>query len=181
MVVRALSDMIAPDAVISLDCGANTFFAARHLRLRERQRLTSPGMLATMAPGLPFAIAAQFAYPNRQSVAVVGDGGFAMLMAELATAVQHNLPVKIVVLKNNSLSEVRFEQQELGNPPYGCDLGPIDFVAFAKACGAEGFRCAAPAEVRPALSAALGSSKAAVVEAVVDPDEPPAKPKDVHA
>ena len=61
-------------------------------------------------------------------------------MAELTTAVQHNLPVKIVVLKNNSLSEVRFEQHELGNPPYGCGLGPIDFVAFAKACGADGFR-----------------------------------------
>jgi pyruvate dehydrogenase (quinone) len=180
MVVRALSDLIAPDAVISLDCGANTFFAARHLRLREGQRLTSPGMLATMAPGLPFAIAAQFAYPNRQSVAVVGDGGFAMLMAELTTAVQHNLPIKIVVLKNNSLSEVRFEQQELGNPPYGCDLGPIDFVGFAKACGAEGFRCATPAEVRPALASALRSSKAAVVEAVVDPNEPPAKPEDVR-
>jgi pyruvate dehydrogenase (quinone) len=181
MVVRALSDLIAPDAVISLDCGANTFFAARHLRLREGQRLTSPGMLATMAPGLPFAIAAQFAYPNRQSVAVVGDGGFAMLMAELTTAVQHNLPVKIVVLKNNSLSEVRFEQQELGNPPYGCDLGPIDFVAFAKACGADGFRCATPAEVRPALTAALRSQRAAIVEAVVDPNEPPAKPEDVRA
>ena len=181
MVVRALSDLIAPDAVISLDCGSNTFFAARHLRLREGQRLTSPGMLATMAPGLPFAIAAQFAYPNRQSVAVVGDGGFAMLMAELTTAVQHNLPVKIVVLKNNSLSEVRFEQQELGNPPYGCDLGPIDFVAFAKACGADGFRCATPAEVRPALTSALRSPKAAIVEAVVDPDEPPAKPEEVRA
>jgi pyruvate dehydrogenase (quinone) len=181
MVVRALSDLIAPDSVISLDCGSNTFFAARHLRLREGQRLTSPGMLATMAPGLPFAIAAQFAYPNRQSVAVVGDGGFAMLMAELTTAVQHNLPVKIVILKNNSLSEVRVEQQELGNPPYGCDLGPIDFVAFAKACGADGFRCATAAEVRPALTSALRSPKAAVVEAVVDPDEPPAKPEEVRA
>jgi pyruvate dehydrogenase (quinone) len=181
MVVRALSDLMAPDAVISLDCGANTFFSARHLRLREGQRLTSPGMLATMAPGLPFAIAAQFAYPNRQSVAIVGDGGFAMLMAELTTAVQHNLPVKIVVLKNNSLSEVRFEQEDLGNQPYGCDLGPIDFVAFAKACGADGFRCATPAEVRPALTAALRSSKAAIVEAIVDPDEPPAKPEDVRA
>jgi pyruvate dehydrogenase (quinone)/pyruvate decarboxylase len=181
MVVRALSDLIAPDAVISLDCGSNTFFAARHLRLRGGQRLTSPGMLATMAPGLPFAIAARFAYPNRQSVAVVGDGGFAMLMAELTTAVQHNLPVKIVVLKNNSLSEVRFEQQELGNPPYGCDLGPIDFVAFAKACGADGFRCATPAEVRPALTSALQSPRAAVAEAVVDPNEPPAKPEEVRA
>src|SRR3982751_5887295 len=79
-VVRAVSDLLAGNAIVSLDCGANTHFAARHLRLRSGQSLTSPGMLATMAPGLPFAIAAQFAYPGRQSVAIVGDGGFAMLM-----------------------------------------------------------------------------------------------------
>jgi len=164
-VEQALSDLIAPDAVISLDCGSNTFFAARHLLVPEGQRLTSPGMLAAMAPGLPFAIAAQFAHPNRESVAVVGDRGFAMPMAELTTAVQHNLAVKIVVLKNNSLSEVRFEQQELGNSPCGCDLG----------------RCATPAEVRPALTSALRSPKAAIVEAVVDPDEPTAKPEEVRA
>lgn len=62
------------------------------------------------APGLPFAIAGSLAYPDRQSVAIVGDGGFAMLMAEMTTAVQHNLPVKIIILKNNSLAEVSFEQ-----------------------------------------------------------------------
>ena len=108
-----------------------------------QQRLTGTGMLASMAPGLSFAIAGQLAYPDRQSVAIVGDGGFAMLMAELTTAVQYKLPVKIILLKNNSLAEVRFEQIELGNPAFGCDLAPIDFVAFARACGAEGFRCAA--------------------------------------
>jgi pyruvate dehydrogenase (quinone) len=121
-----------------------------------------------------------FAYPTRQSVAIVGDGGFAMLMAELTTAVQHQVPVKIVVLKNNSLSEVRFEQQELGNPVYGCDLSPIDFVAFAQTRGADGFRCASPQEVRPAIEAALKSSKPCIVEAVVDPNEPPAKPEEVR-
>ena len=83
MVIHALSDLLAHDAVISLDCGANTHFAARGLKLRKDQRLTGTGMLASMGPGLPFAIAAQFAYPARQSVAIVGDGGFAMLMAEL--------------------------------------------------------------------------------------------------
>jgi pyruvate dehydrogenase (quinone) len=181
MVVRAVSDLIAPDAVISLDCGANTFFAARHLRIKAGQRLTSPGMLATMAPGLPFAIAAQFAYPSRQSVAIVGDGGFAMLMAELSTAVQHRLPIKIIVLKNNSLSEVRFEQKDLGYPNYGCDLSPIDFAAFAKACGADGFRCANPDDVRPAIEAALRSPHAALVEAVVDPDEAPLKPEELKS
>ena len=73
-------------------------------------------MMASMGPGLPFAIAAKLAYPARQSVAVVGDGGFAMLMAEVTTAIAYDLPVKIVILKNNSLAEVKFEQIALGNP-----------------------------------------------------------------
>ena len=181
VVVKALSDLLAEDAVISLDCGANTHFAARHIHLRARQQLTSPGMLATMAPGLPFAIAAQFAFPKRQSVAVVGDGGFAMLMADLSTAVHHNLPVKIILLKNNSLAEVRFEQEDLKYPQFGCDLPPIDFVAFARACGAEAYRCARPEEVRPAIQSALRTNKAALVEAIVDPDEKPAKPAELRS
>jgi pyruvate dehydrogenase (quinone)/pyruvate decarboxylase len=181
MVVRAVSDLIADDAVISLDCGANTHFAARCLRLRAGQGFTGTGMLASMAPGLSFAIAAQLAWPRRQSVAIVGDGGFAMLMAELTTAVKYDLPVKIVLLKNNSLAEVKFEQRGIGNPEFGCDLAPIDFVAFAKACGADGFRCARPEEIRPAIAAALRSPRPALVEAVVDADEKPAKPNELRA
>jgi pyruvate dehydrogenase (quinone) len=180
MVIKAVSDLIADDAVISLDCGANTHFAARNLMLRPEQRLTGTGMMASMAPGLPFAIAGSLAYPDRQSVAIVGDGGFAMLMAEMTTAVQHKLPIKIIVLKNDSLAEVKFEQVELGNPSFGCDLSPIDFVAFARACGAEGFRCERPEEVRPAIQAALRSSRPALVEAVVDPDEKPTDPDELR-
>jgi pyruvate dehydrogenase (quinone) len=111
---------------------------------------------------------------------VVGDGGFAMLMAELSTAVANNLPVKIILLKNNSLAEVKFEQQEIGNPEYGCALQPIDFVAFAKACGADGYHCERPEEVGPAIQAALNSPRAAIVEAVVDPEEKPTKPDDLR-
>jgi len=181
MVIAAVSDLLADDALISLDCGANTHFAARGLMLREKQRLTGTGMLASMAPGLSIAIAGQLAYPGRQSVAIVGDGGFAMLMAELTTAVRHDLPVKIILLKNNSLAEVKFEQREIGNPEYGCELAPIDFVAFARACGADGFRCARPEEIRPAIEAAFRSSKAALVEAIVDAEEKPAKPDEVKA
>ena len=180
MVIKAVSDLISDDAVISLDCGANTHFAARHLMLRPNQRLTGTGMMASMAPGLPFAIAGQLAYPDRQSVAIVGDGGFAMLMAEMTTAVQHNLPVKIIILKNNSLAEVKFEQMELGNLSFGCDLSPIDFVAFAHACGADGYRCEEPQEIGPAIEAALRSPRPAVVEAIVDPDEKPANPDELR-
>jgi pyruvate dehydrogenase (quinone) len=181
MVIRALSDALADDAVISLDCGANTHFAARCLRLRANQRLTGTGMLASMAPGLPYAIAAKFAFPDRQSVAVVGDGGFAMLMAELTTAVANDLPVKIILLKNNSLAEVKFEQREIGNPEYGCALAPIDFTAFARACGADGYRCDRAEEVRSVIHSALNSPRAAIVEAVVDADEKPTKPGDLKA
>jgi pyruvate dehydrogenase (quinone) len=115
MVIRTLSDLLPDNAVISLDCGANTHFAARCLQLKAGQRLTGTGMLATMAPGLSYAIAAKLAFPDRPSVAIVGDGGFAMLMAELTTAVANKLPVKIIILKNNSLAEVKFEQKEIGN------------------------------------------------------------------
>jgi pyruvate dehydrogenase (quinone) len=181
MVMRILSEQLAKDAVISLDCGANTHFAARIIQLREGQQLTGTGMLATMAPGLPFAIAAQLAFPGRQSVAVVGDGGFTQLMGELVTAVKYDLPVKIVILKNNSLAEVLFEQRELGNPNYGCDLAPIDFVAFAKACGADGFRCSSPGDVRAAIQATLRSPKAAVLEASVDVNEKPSLPSELKA
>jgi pyruvate dehydrogenase (quinone)/pyruvate decarboxylase len=180
MVIRTLSDLMADDAVISLDCGANTHFAARSIRLKADQRLTGTGMLASMAPGVCFAIAAQIAYPKRQSIAVVGDGGFAMLMAELSTAVAQDLPIKIILLKNDSLAEVKFEQREIGNTEYGCDLPPIDFVAFAQACGAEGFRCVQPGEVRPAIEAALNSRKPCLVEALVDVNEKPAKPDELR-
>jgi pyruvate dehydrogenase (quinone) len=137
-------------------------------------------MLASMAPGLSYAIAAKLAYPGRQSVAIVGDGGFAMLMAELSTAVANDLPIKIILLKNNSLAEVRFEQQEIGNPEYGCSLPPIDFVAFAKACGADGYRCEQE-DIRPALQTALSSPRPALVEAMVDANEKPAKPDELKA
>ena len=109
MVIRALSDLLPDDAVISLDCGANTHFAARCLKLRTNQSLTGTGMLASVAPGLSYGIAAKYAFPDRPSIVITGDGGFSMLMAELVTATSNKLPVKIILLKNNSLagSEVR--------------------------------------------------------------------------
>ena len=176
MVVRAVSDLLPDDAIVTFDCGANTHFAARHIRFKAGQRLISPGMLDTMAPGLPYANAAALAYPGRPVVAVVGDGGFAMLMAELTTAVQNRLPIKVVILKNDALAEVIFEQKDAGYGNFGTELSPIDFVAYARACGAEGFRCTTPDQIRPAIQAALRTSGPAIVEAVVDKNEPTLKP-----
>jgi pyruvate dehydrogenase (quinone) len=132
----------------------------------------------SMGNGLPYAIAAQVAYPDRQCVAFVGDGGFSMLMAELATCVKYKLPVKVVVVKNNTLGMIKWEQMVfLGNPEYGCELQPIDFAAFAKACGAVGFTVEDPAKCGTVLDEALAVQGPALVEAVVDPFVPPMPPK----
>jgi pyruvate dehydrogenase (quinone)/pyruvate oxidase len=131
-----------------------------------------------MANGLPYAIAAQVAYPDRQCVAFVGDGGFSMLMAEFATAVKYELPVKVVIVKNNTLGQIKWEQMVfLGNPEYGCELQPIDFVAVARACGGTGFRIEDPRECGAVLDEALATRGPVVVEAVVDPFTPPMPPK----
>jgi pyruvate dehydrogenase (quinone)/pyruvate oxidase len=127
-----------------------------------------------MANGLPYTIAAQVAYPDRQCVAFVGDGGFSMLMAEFATAVKYKLPIKVIVVKNNTLGMIKWEQMVfLGNPEYGCDLNPIDFAAFARACGGTGFTIEDPAQCGAVLDQALATPGPVVVEAVVDPFVPP--------
>ena len=124
-------------------------------------KFSCSGNLATMAPGLPYANGAQIAYPDRQVVAFVGDGGFTMLMMEFVTAVKHKLPIKVIIIKNNTLGQIKWEQMVfLGNPEYGVELQPIDFVKFAEACGGVGFRCEQPDEVRPALEAAFASQEA---------------------
>jgi pyruvate dehydrogenase (quinone) len=178
VVARALSDMIDDDAIISVDCGTNTFWAARGIEIRRNQKFSVSGTLATMAPGLPYAIAAAVAFPERQSIAFVGDGGFTMLMGEFATAVKYKLPLKVVIVKNNSLGQIKWEQMVfLGNPEYGCELEPIDFVKFAEACGGVGYRCERPEEIRPAFEAMFAADKPAIVEAVVDQFEPPLPPR----
>src|SRR5262249_26313723 len=132
------------------------------------------GNLATMAPALPYAVGAKAAYPGRQVVAFAGDGGFTMLMGEMATAVKHDLPIKGVGVKNNTLGKIKWEQMIfLGNPEYEVALQPIDFVKVAEACGAVGFRCEKPSDVRETLRAAFASPKPALIEAVVDEFEPP--------
>jgi pyruvate dehydrogenase (quinone)/pyruvate oxidase len=127
-----------------------------------------------MACGLPYAIGAQIAYPNRQCVAFVGDGGFTMLMCELATCIKYNLPVKIFVIKNNTLGQIRWEQMVfLGNPEYGCSLQPINFATVAQAFGATGITIENPENCGELIEQALATPGPVVVEAVVDPDEPP--------
>src|SRR5204863_8691864 len=174
VVADALNTLLTDDAIISTDSGTITTWAARHIQIKRGQLFSCSGNLATMAPGLPYTIAAQIAYPGRQTVAFVGDGGFTMLMGEFATAVKYRLPIKVVIIKNNTLGMIKWEQMVfLGNPEYGVSLEPIDFVRFAEACGGVGFRRGPPDEARPALEAMLLADGPALCEAIVDPFEPP--------
>ncbi len=175
VVAWELGKRLSSTAMVSCDSGTISTWFARQIPVKRGQQHTLSGNLASMACGLPYAIAAQVAYPDRQSVAFVGDGGFTMLMGEIATAVKYQLPIKVIVIKNNSLGQIKWEQLVfLGNPEYACDLNPnIDFAAFARACGATGLRIEDPKQCGSILDQALNTPGPVVVEAIVDPNEPP--------
>lgn len=176
--VAALADT---NAFLAIDTGAHTVFTGRHFNIQRDQQVIACGNLASMAPGLPYAIAAQLAYPGRQCIAMVGDGGFTMLMGEMATAVLYDLPVKIVLFKNNKLVMDKFEQEETGGKEFGIALHPIDFVKIAEACGAEGYRCTDPEDLSATLQRAFLSPRPAVIEVEVDPEARPDPPEKLAA
>lgn len=178
VVAWELGKRLTDNAIVSADSGTVATWFARQIRARRGQMYSLSGTLASMANGLPYAIAAQVAYPERQCIAFVGDGGLSMLMAEFATAVKYNLPVKVIVIKNNTLGMIKWEQMVfLGNPEYGCELQPIDFAAFARACGGVGLTIDDPAQCGATLDEALKTNGPVIVEAVVDPFTPPAPAK----
>ncbi|SPE55269.1 putative thiamine pyrophosphate-containing protein YdaP [Verrucomicrobia bacterium] len=174
VVAWELGKRLREDAIVSCDSGTIATWWARQIPAKRGQKYSLSGTLASMANGLPYAIAAQAAYPNRQCVAFVGDGGFSMLMADFVTAVKYQLPIKVIVIKNNVLGQIRWEQMVLlGNPEYGVELQPIDFAMFARACGATGLSVTDPGACGTILEQALSTPGPALVEAVVDPYEPP--------
>jgi pyruvate dehydrogenase (quinone) len=178
VVAHELNKLLSDDAIISTDSGTITTWIARHLAIRGNMMFSCSGNLATMACGLPYAIAAAVAYPGRQVVAFVGDGGLTMLLGELATCVKYGLDIKIVVIKNNTLGQIKWEQMVfLGNPEYVCELQPIDFNAVARGFGVAGFTVDDPARCGEVLRQALSVRGPALIEAIVDPHEPPMPPK----
>ena len=177
-VATSLSEELDDDAMISVDSGTITSWAARYINIKRGMLFSLSGTLASMGCGLPYAIAAQIAFPKRQSVAFVGDGGFTMLMGEFATAVQYNLPIKVIVIKNNVLGMIRWEQMAfLGNPEFGVEFTPIDYVKFAQACGGKGYAIKEPNEVKSILNEAMNEKKPTIVEVYVDPFDPPMPPQ----
>jgi pyruvate dehydrogenase (quinone) len=174
-VVGLLDELAADDAILTCDSGTIATWAARHWTIRGDRGFYLSGNLATMAPGLPYAVGMQHAFPGRQVIAYVGDGGFAMLMAEFLTAIQHKLPVKVVINNNNSLGQILWEQMVLGYPEHGVRYPPpfVDYAALATANGALGVKVTDPARARDDISAALAHPGPAIVDVDVNPDEPP--------
>ena len=165
-----LGRRLPSNAIVTADSGTITTWWARQIPAKRGQMHSCSGNLATMACGLPYAIAAAAAHPDRPVFAFVGDGGFSMLMADFVTAVKYQLPIRVIVIKNNVLGQIKWEQMVfLGNPEYGVDLHPIDFAAFARACGGTGFTIEDPKRCGSTLDEALKVDGPVVIEAVVDP------------
>jgi pyruvate dehydrogenase (quinone)/pyruvate oxidase len=178
VVTHELNKLIDDDAILITDSGTITAWTARHVDMRGDMQFSCSGTLASMACGLPYAIGASIAFPDRQVVAVIGDGSAAMLMGDFVTLRKYNLNAKIIVIKNNTLGQIKWEQMVfLGNPEYGCELEPIDFVRVAEGCGISTMRIEDPARCADQLREALAAPGPSLIEAVVDPYEPPMPPK----
>ena len=178
MVVKAFGRRLDADAILATDSGQNTELAARHIDLKTSHQFAVSGSLASMSCGLAYAIAAGIAYPERQICAVVGDGGFAMQLGEFSTAVRYGIRLRLLVIKNNMLNQIAWEQMMfLGNPQFACELQPIDFAMAAVAMGGRGFSIATAEEIETKLDEAFEVDGPVVIEAVVDQYEPMMPPK----
>lgn len=172
-VVETIYELTKGDAIIATEVGQNQMWAAQFYRYNKPRTLLTSGGLGTMGYGFPAAIGAQLAFPDKLVVDIAGDGSIQMNIQELITAVCNDLPVKIVILNNNYLGMVR-QWQELFYAKNYCatcmDAQP-DFVALAKAYGAEGFRITEPEDVKPMLEEAFKLPKAVIVDVRVTKEE----------
>ncbi len=174
VVAYELGKRLPSNAIIAGDSGSNTTWWARQIPAKAGQMHSCSGNLATMANGFPYAIAAQIAYPDRLVVAWVGDGGFTMLMGEMATCMKYKLPLKVFLIKNDELAQIKWEQMVLlGNPEYVTSLQPIDFATVARGFGWASLTIRTPAECGRVIDAALSTAGPVLIECFVDPNEPP--------
>ncbi|MFL5798106.1 MAG: thiamine pyrophosphate-dependent enzyme [Actinomycetota bacterium] len=172
--MRLIDRYADDDAILNSDSGTIATWAARHFTIRGTREFYLSGNLATMAPGLPYTIAHQVAHPGRQCIAFVGDGGFAMLMAEFHTAAWHGLPIKVVVCNNGLLGQILWEQMALGYPEYSVRFPThMDFAPWAESCGGLGIRIEKVGDLEPAVREFLAHDGPALLDVVVNADEPP--------
>jgi len=170
-VARVLDQLAAEDAIFTCDVGTPTIWAARYLTMNGKRRIIGSFTHGSMANALPQAIGAQVSHPGRQVISMSGDGGFAMLMGDLLTLRQHELPVKLIVFKNDSLAFVELEMKAAGILDFGTDLRNPDFTKIAEGAGLLGLRAETPDQVEPAISQALKYDGPALVEMLVSRQE----------
>ncbi|WP_430786228.1 pyruvate oxidase [Virgibacillus flavescens] len=166
-VMYALEKNVKNDAVVSCDVGNVTVWTTRFFPFTNQKFIIS-GDLASMGSGLPGAIAGQIAYPDKQVVAICGDGGFSMVMHDFITAVKYELPIKIVVLNNSMIGMIKYEQQTKGNLNYQTNLGAVNFAEFARACGGEGYRIEKQENMETTMKQAFMSDKPAIIDVVIE-------------
>ncbi|KAF1677587.1 MULTISPECIES: pyruvate oxidase [Bacillus] len=171
-VVARLQEAAADDAVLSVDVGTVTVWMTRHFKMNANQDFIVSSWLATMGCGLPGAIASSLAEPERQAIAVCGDGGFSMVMQDLPTAVKYKLPITVVILNNENLGMIEYEQQVKGNIDFVTNLQNVDYAAFAESCGAKGIKVTKAEELAPAFHEALRADQPVVVDVTIG-NEPP--------
>jgi pyruvate dehydrogenase (quinone) len=168
---RVLDELAATDAIFSCDVGTPTIWAARYLKMNGKRRLVGSFNHGSMANALPQAIGAQVSHPGRQVVTLSGDGGLAMLMGDLLSLRQLQLPVKVIVFKNDALAFVELEMKAAGILDFATDLQNPDFAKMAEAAGLLGLTAETPDQVRPMITQALKHEGPALVEVVVDRQE----------
>jgi len=169
-VAATLDELAGKDAVFTVDTGMCAVWGARYVTAAEHRRILGSFNHGSMANALPQAIGAQLAYPKRPVISLSGDGGLAMMMGELLTVAQYQLPIKIIVFNNHRLGMVQLEMEAAGIPHYGCDLTNPNFANLAQAIGLTGLRVEDPKDVRPALEKALASSGPVLIDVLTDPD-----------
>jgi pyruvate dehydrogenase (quinone) len=184
-VLWELNDLLPDEAMIMADSGSGTNWWARQLRLRRGMRAALSGTLATMTPALPYAIAAKFAHPGRLAIAVEGDGSMQMngINALIDAARYHDRwrdpRLIVLVLHNNDLNQVTWEQRVLAGDPKleaSQDLPDFPFADYARLIGLDGVRVDEPGRIRAAWEQALAADRPFVLEAITDPEVPPLPP-----
>jgi pyruvate dehydrogenase (quinone) len=174
---KLLSDAAAEDAIFTCDVGTPTIWAARYLKMNGKRRLLGSFNHGSMANAMPQAIGAQSAFPSRQVISLSGDGGFTMLMGDLLTLTQMELPVKMVVFHNSKLGFVDLEQKTAGYLPTGVDLKNPNFAKMAEAVGILGIRVEDPVDLEQAISRALAHRGPALLDVMTSPQELAMPPK----
>lgn len=168
-IIKVLNKLIASDAVISLDTGENCWWFGRNFWMKKTQKMVMSGYLASMGFGLPGAMAAALAYPNRQIICITGDGGLAMVMGDFLTIVKHKMPIKVFVFNNKQLGMIMQEQKVENYPNWQTDLFDYNFANYAQNCGAVGIKVTEPKDLEDAVKKALPTPSPVIVDIDTDP------------